>query len=170
MEPTFFYYCLMCPRTFFSIDYLNNHLLSHRLTSTDIKIVESIVHSTWWPHGEKKIECKICDRTFKTMIELKNHFSHSNLQNFCADQHSLTNYSITNQKGFELHLELDSETETEDDNKETVFRYKCCMCNKSFRRKYQVTQHQRAMHNYELIELRCERCIFRTVSQVFIYQ
>lgn len=162
----------MCPKTFYTIENLNEHLQGHRLAATDIKTVESIVHSTWWPNGQKKIMCKICNVTFKTMNNLKEHFSPTNLKNPCANQHSLANYSIINQKGFELHLELDSETEVEDENNATEtknsFPYKCCMCNKSFKRKYQVAQHQRSMHNYEFLELKCERCLFRTVSQVLI--
>lgn len=174
LESSYLYYCVMCPKTFFTLEHLNKHLRNHRLTSVQIKTVESIVHSTWWPNGEKIIKCKICEQTFKTMAKLKEHFSPSNQQqNVCANKHSLANYSITNQKGFELHLELDSETEIEDDHNNEhnryipiVFPYSCCICRKMFRRKYQVAQHQRSMHDYQLLELKCERCIFRTVSRV----
>ncbi|KNC28964.1 hypothetical protein FF38_13785 [Lucilia cuprina] len=167
------HYCLLCPKTFFSIEHLNEHLSRHRLTTSDVKSVESIIHSTCWPNGEKTIKCKICGLIFGNMISLREHFSPINPQNVCATEHSLSNYSITNQKGFELHLELDSETEVEDevevghskDTKNTVYPYNCCMCSMSFKRKYQMAQHQRSMHNYELLELKCEHCIFRTVSQ-----
>lgn len=171
MDPSYLYYCLMCPKTFFSIEDLNDHLIQHRLTKIDIKIVESIVNSTWWPNGKKNIKCKICDLPFETMADLKKHFSSTNSNNCCSNQHSIKNYLITNQKDFELHLELDSETEKEDEEfitEEIVFPYNCYICNKSFKRKYQVAQHQRSMHNYELLELKCERCLFRTVSKVFI--
>ncbi|XP_065363358.1 uncharacterized protein LOC135956717 [Calliphora vicina] len=167
------HYCLLCPKTFFSIEHLNEHLNRHRLTTADVKTVESIIHSTCWPNGEKSIKCKICGLIFQTMTNLSEHFSPRNPQNLCANQHSLANYSITNQKGFELHLELDSETEVEDeveaghnkDSKRSLYPYNCCMCSMSFKRKYQMAQHQRSMHNYEVLELKCERCIFRTVSQ-----
>lgn len=171
-DPSFLYYCLMCPRTFFAIEHLNEHLIQHRMSPNDIRTVESIVNSTWWPNGKKHIKCKICDLSFKTMADLKEHFSLTNPKNNCSKQHSINNYSITNQKGFELHLELDSETEIDDEYDETnteeiEFPYNCYICSKSFKRKYQVAQHQRSMHNYELLELKCDRCIFRTVSKVF---
>ncbi|KAM7346631.1 uncharacterized protein ACRADG_006483 isoform 2-T2 [Cochliomyia hominivorax] len=168
-ESSLLQYCLMCPKVFFTIEHLNYHLLRHIVDPTDINTIDSILHSTLWPNGEKKIVCKNCNQTFKTMSCLREHFSTKNLQNVCSDQHSIGNYSITNQKGFELHLELDSETEGEEDdvleNDETIYPYICYICNKSFKRKYLVMQHQRSKHCYELIELKCERCIFRTVSQ-----
>ncbi|XP_065361487.1 zinc finger protein 91-like [Calliphora vicina] len=171
------YYCLLCPKTFFSVEDVKEHLGRHSVTPADVKTVESIVNSTWWPNGNKTIKCKLCGLTFETMAKLSEHFSPTNPHTSCANSHSLANYSITNQKGFELHLDLDSETELEDeqeadehkgDNIQTLYPYSCCMCSKSFMRKYQIAQHQRSMHNYELLQLKCERCIFRTVSQEFL--
>lgn len=112
---------------------------------------------------------------FEKMSNLREHFSSRNPNNICAAQHSLANYLATNQKGFELHLELDSETELEEEgeqgknHKKVSYPYNCCMCSMSFKRKYQMAQHQRSLHNYEMLELKCERCIFRTVSQVRTY-
>lgn len=169
------HYCLLCPKTFFSIEHLNEHLDGHHLTTADVTTIESIIHSTCWPNGEKVIKCKICGLIFDNMANLREHYSPRNPRNLCANQHSLVNYSITNQKGFELHLELDSETDAEEEvdvasnksnNKRPMYPYNCCMCSMSFKRKYQMAQHQRSMHNYEELELKCERCIFRTVSQV----
>lgn len=170
------HYCLLCPKTFYSIEHLNEHLTRHRITKTDVRTVESIIHSTCWPNGDKVIKCKLCGQTFESMTNLNEHFSPLYPQNLCATQHSLANYSITNQKGFELHLEMDSETEREDDidtgvqqNKEHKLKlhpYTCSLCDISYRRKYQMAQHQRSMHNYESLALKCERCIFRTVCQV----
>ena len=164
------HYCLFCPRTFYNIAHLSEHLTRHPITDIDINTVESIIHSTCWPNSDKIIKCKLCSQTFETMAKLNEHFSPLYPQNLCASQHSLANYSITNQKGFELHLEMDSESEIEDEidtgAQQKLHPYTCYLCDVSYRRKYQMAQHQRSMHNYEDLALKCERCIFRTVSQV----
>ncbi|XP_037805814.1 zinc finger protein 845-like [Lucilia sericata] len=163
------HYCLLCPQTFKSIDDLHDHLSDHHLTPVDVKTAESILHSTWWPNGEKRIMCKKCGLLFPSMVSLREHFSPNNPNNLCGNQHLLANYSITNQKGFELHLNLDSETDEEDDLEVTHRKmpppYKCSICSMSFKRKHQLTQHQRSTHNYESLELKCDRCIFRTASK-----
>ena len=164
------HYCLFCPTTFYNIAHFNEHLTRHPITEVDIKTVESITHSTCWQNNDKIIKCKLCGQKFDTMANLNQHFSSPYLQSMCATQHSLANYSITNQKGFELHLEMDSESEIEDKidtgAQQQLHPYTCYLCKVSYRRKCQMAQHQRSMHNYEDLALKCERCIFRTVCQV----
>lgn len=170
------HYCLLCPKTFYGVNHLNEHLSGHRLNVSDFNSVESIIHSTCWPNGDKSIKCMICMLEFQSLAELNEHYSPTNPQNLCAAQHSIANYTATNQKGFELHLELDSETETDekaerDDDARVVGKpYICSICNVSCERKYQMAQHQRSMHNYETLPLKCTHCIFRTVCQVRNYR
>ncbi|XP_061392993.1 zinc finger protein 721 [Musca vetustissima] len=158
-------YCFLCPKTFYTAEHLNEHLLQqHCLAHDSVSCVESIA-SILCPNGKKSVKCKICDSDFQTMADLNDHFSLS----ICTVQPSTSTYSITNQKGFELHLELDSETEAEDKadkkSKGNEQRYLCSLCNLSFERKYQMAQHQRSMHFYEHLPLKCEKCIFRTSCQ-----
>lgn len=161
-------HCFLCPKTFYTFEHLNEHLTQqHCLTQDSVNSVESIA-PLLCPNGKKFIKCKICSSDFRTMANLSDHYSLS----VCTVQPSATSYSITNQKGFELHLELDSETEAEEnphaEAKDIDQRYMCSLCNLSFGRKYQMTQHQRSMHFYEHLPLKCEKCIFRTSCQVQI--
>ncbi|XP_005189187.2 zinc finger protein Xfin isoform X2 [Musca domestica] len=158
-------HCFLCPKTFYTFEHLNEHLTQqHCLTQDSVNSVESIA-PLLCPNGKKFIKCKICSSDFRTMANLSDHYSLS----VCTVQPSATSYSITNQKGFELHLDLDSETEAEENThaeaKDIDQRYMCSLCNLSFGRKYQMTQHQRSMHFYEHLPLKCEKCIFRTSCQ-----
>ncbi|XP_013108712.2 zinc finger protein 91 isoform X1 [Stomoxys calcitrans] len=165
-------YCFLCPKTYYKVDQLNEHLLrQHNIPSDYVSSIESITQSLC-SNGKKEIQCKICALQFPTMSELAVHFSPTNPQNMCSVEHSIANYSITNQKGFELNLVLDSETESEEtstkggDQKEnptkTCKPYTCSICNVSCDRKFQMVHHQRSMHSYEHLNLKCENCIFKT--------
>ncbi|XP_075150721.1 uncharacterized protein LOC142224821 [Haematobia irritans] len=169
-------YCFLCPKTFYKVDHLNEHLSrQHNIPLEYVRSVESITQSLC-SNGKKQIQCKICTLEFPTMSALAAHFS--NPDNICSVQHSISNYSVTNQKGFELHLELDSETETEEilldigekgHMTKTCKPYICSICNVSCDRKYQMVHHQRSMHSYEHLNLKCDNCIFKTSCQKLLY-
>lgn len=167
-------YCFLCPKTYYTVEHLNEHLSrQHDVGSDCFGYLESSAHFLC-PNGKKEVKCKICALEFHSIKGLGDHFSPSNPQNICAVQHSISNYSITNRKGFELHLEMDSETESEDARGKieqgnilnTMKPYMCSLCNASTERKYQMFQHQRSMHSYESLNLKCEKCIFKTSCQV----
>ncbi|XP_073836957.1 uncharacterized protein [Musca autumnalis] len=158
-------YCFLCPKTFYTNEHLKEHLAQqHYLAHEDISCVESIA-PLLCANGKKSVKCKICILEFQTMAELTNHYS----LNICTVQPTPASYSITNQRGFELHLELDSETEPEDnlekESGDIEQRYTCSLCSLSFARKFQMAQHQRSMHFYEHLPLKCEKCVFRTSCQ-----
>uniref|UniRef100_A0A1B0AVI2 Zinc finger protein Xfin n=1 Tax=Glossina palpalis gambiensis TaxID=67801 RepID=A0A1B0AVI2_9MUSC len=161
----YLHYCVLCPRMFYVRENLCAHIKEHGIKVTDIDCMESIINSTCWPNGDKVIECKICHRNYPTMANLSEHFQQMHVSAILSG--GLENYSIINERGYELHLEWNSETEAEEELTDYLAKnsYICEICNFQCKRKYKMAQHQRSFHSYETLTLKCEYCIFKTVSQ-----
>ncbi|XP_068155354.1 LOW QUALITY PROTEIN: zinc finger protein 11 [Drosophila tropicalis] len=168
--------CQWCSRKFYRRDYLVKHLKRHGFKEQDIPLAETLIQATSKPNGIKRISCKICNSQFKRVHELRAHIQLElglklTMSSSASDQPNINsplNYSITNESGFELQL---SDSETEDD----MFipsvggghhvGYMCELCSIQCRRKYEMIQHQRAMHRFDKMPYECEMCIFKCVSK-----
>ncbi|XP_017079986.2 zinc finger protein Xfin [Drosophila eugracilis] len=163
--------CRWCARRFYRKPNLLQHIARHGISVSQLPYAEAILDSYVNPAGQKKIECKVCCVSFPTIAALRLHLetmptgSHHDLS-------SLQNYSITNQMGYEMELD-DSETDDNDSRTHskppgaTEF-YTCGMCQLKCSRKFELYQHQQAMHRMEKIPDGCDRCIFKSVCPEII--
>ncbi|XP_030374030.1 zinc finger protein 91-like [Scaptodrosophila lebanonensis] len=169
--------CQWCSRKFYRRDYLIKHLNRHGFKEQDIPLAETLIAATSKPNGVKIIKCKICNIQFNRIADLRAHIQLELKLSLTLHQNyeSPTNYSITNQSGFEMHLE-DSETDDETQSEapsehcKMPTLYVCDICNVQSRRKYEMVQHQRTMHQFDKVPYECERCIFKCVSKNIMEQ
>ncbi|XP_034659826.1 zinc finger protein Xfin [Drosophila subobscura] len=152
------YRCRWCARRFYRKANLLQHIERHGIGASQLSYAEALLDAYGHANGQKCVECKVCSLSFPSIAALRIHLgSHHELT-------SLQNYSITNQLGFELDLN-DSETdEGESKPAGTPAFYTCGMCQLRCVRKYELHQHQQAMHRLEKIPDGCDRCIFKSVS------
>lgn len=72
---------------------------------------------------------------------------------------------ISTEEGFELDLD-----ETDDSEDETVASngrsYKCDLCDMSFQRRRDMSEHQYSLHTFDKLPYSCEHCIFKSVDKV----
>ncbi|TDG48837.1 hypothetical protein AWZ03_004740 [Drosophila navojoa] len=156
------YRCRWCARRFYRQANLLQHIERHGISAEQLPYAEALLNASRHPHGQKCIQCKVCNVTYPTIAALRTH-----LQSAPAGTHheygSLLNYSITNQLGYELHLE-DSETDEDGKPPGTPTHYTCSICQLRCARKFELHQHQQAMHRLERINEGCDACIFKSVS------
>ncbi|KAH8358981.1 hypothetical protein KR093_003626 [Drosophila rubida] len=156
------YRCRWCARRFYRETNLLQHIERHGINATQLPYAEALLNSSRHPHGQKCIECKVCNVRFPTIASLRDHLS-STPNGTHHDVSSMLNYSITNQLGYELHLD-DSETDEEAKPPGIPTHYTCGMCQLRCVRKYELYQHQQAMHRLERITEGCDQCIYKSVS------
>ncbi|XP_034485136.1 zinc finger protein 91 [Drosophila innubila] len=155
------YRCRWCARRFYRQANLLQHIERHGINAAQLPYAESLLNASRHPNGQKCVQCKVCDIRFPTIAALRSH-----LASIPSGSHheigSMLNYSITNQLGYELHLE-DSETDEETKPPGVPSHYTCGMCQLRCVRKYELHQHQQAMHRLERITEGCDQCIFKSV-------
>ncbi|XP_030376538.1 zinc finger protein Xfin [Scaptodrosophila lebanonensis] len=160
------YRCRWCARRFYRLANLLQHIERHGINAAQLPYAEALVNVNRHANGQKCILCKVCDCSFSSIAELRAH-----LQNTPAGTHfdygSLQNYSITNELGYELHLD-DSETDEDSKAPNAPPHYTCSICKLRVRRKYELYQHQQAMHPLERITDGCPHCIFKSVSPALL--
>ncbi|KAH8417040.1 hypothetical protein KR222_001852 [Zaprionus bogoriensis] len=167
--------CQWCSRKFYRRDYLVKHLKRHGIREPDIPLAETLIAATSKPNGPKRITCKICNMQFARIIDLRAHIQLELKLSLSPHQQydSPHNYSITNASGYELQLD-DSDTEDELHlslaNPAARFVYVCELCRVQCKRKYEMFQHQRAMHQFDKMPYECERCIFKCVCKSILEQ
>ncbi|XP_052846180.1 zinc finger protein 91 [Drosophila gunungcola] len=163
--------CRWCARRFYRWANLLQHIARHGISVDQLPYAEAILDSYGNPGGHKKVECRVCSLSFPTIAALRLH-----LETMPAGSHhelsSLQNYSITNQMGFEMELD-DSETDEEDGRTHSKPPgvpdfYTCGMCQLRCSRKFELHQHQQAMHRMEKIPDGCDRCLFKSVCPEII--
>ncbi|KAL7728380.1 hypothetical protein ACLKA6_007470 [Drosophila palustris] len=156
------YRCRWCARRFYRQANLLQHIERHGINAAQLPYAESLLNASRHPHGRKCIQCKVCDINFATIAALRSHLA-STPSGTHHEIGSMLNYSITNQLGYELHLE---DSETDDDAKPPGIpsHYTCGMCQLRSVRKYELHQHQQAMHRLERITDGCDQCIYKSVS------
>ncbi|KAH8267611.1 hypothetical protein KR018_005521 [Drosophila ironensis] len=161
------YRCRWCARRFYRWANLLQHIVRHGIRANQLPYAEALLDSYVHPGGSKIIECRVCHLSFPSIAALRAHLQTSPV----GSHHELTslqNYSITNQMGYELTLE-DSETDEEEGKPPGApASYTCGMCQLRCVRKYELQQHQQAMHRLEKIPLGCEQCIFKSVCPELI--
>lgn len=153
--------CLWCPRKFYRRSNLYLHIKRHGITSHQLSAAASHITASKGPNGIKQIYCRVCNIKFQSLSALRTHLRQETTE-VLSSHHSYNsphNYSIMNELGYELSLD-DSETD-EGGNAKT---YKCQMCGLVCKRRYEMGQHQLSVHKHEHITLKCEKCVFRTVS------
>lgn len=153
--------CLWCPRKFYRRSNLYLHIKRHGITSHQLSAAASHITANKGPNGIKQIYCRVCNIKFQSLAALRTHLRHetSAVPSSQHSYHSQHNYSIMNELGYELDVD-DSETD-EDDNAKS---YKCQMCGLVCKRRYEMSQHQLSVHKHEHITLKCDKCVFRTVT------
>ncbi|XP_033150696.1 zinc finger protein Xfin [Drosophila busckii] len=156
------YRCRWCARRFYHKLNLLQHLKRHGINAAQLPYAEALLNATCQPHGRKCIECKVCEQSFGSIAALRQHLLTSAPGTHHAID-SMLNYSITNQLGYELQLE-DSETDDETNSLGTLRQYTCSICHLRCSRKYELHQHQQAMHRLERISDGCNLCIYKSVS------
>lgn len=165
--------CQWCTRKFYRRDYLVKHLKRHGIREQDIPLAETLIAATAKPNGAKRITCKICNLHFERICDLRAHIQLELKLALSLHQNydSLQNYSITNESGYEMQL-CDSETEDELQMQQARGSpsarpvYVCELCKVQCKRKYEMIQHQRAMHRFDKMPHECEFCIFKCVCKV----
>lgn len=167
--------CQWCSRKFYRRDYLVKHLKRHGIREPDIPLAETLIAATSKANGTKRITCKICNMQFDRIIDLRAHIQLELKLSLSLHQNydSPHNYSITNESGYELQL---NDSETEDEMQSQMhpttgstgarFIYVCELCRVQCKRKYEMIQHQRAMHQFDKMPYECEMCIFKCVCKV----
>ncbi|XP_023178872.2 zinc finger protein Xfin isoform X2 [Drosophila hydei] len=156
------YRCRWCARRFYRHANLLQHIERHGIIAEQLPYAEALLNASRNPHGQKCIQCMVCNVTYPTIAALRSHL----LSAPTGTHHefsSLLNYSITNQLGYELLLD-DSETDEEAKPPGTPAHYTCGMCQLRCVRKFELHQHQQAMHRLERINEGCDVCIFKSVS------
>lgn len=156
------YRCRWCARRFYREANLLQHIERHGINAAQLPYAETLLNASRHPNGLKCIQCKVCNVQFPTIATLRSHLMTAPSGTH-HDAESMLNYSITNQFGYELHLE-DSETDDEVKPPGTPPHYTCGMCQLRCKRKYEMHQHQQAMHRLERISDGCDQCIFKSVS------
>ncbi|KAH8390816.1 hypothetical protein KR200_002206 [Drosophila serrata] len=156
------YRCRWCARRFYRWANLLQHIARHGIRASELHYAEALLDSYGHPGGQKTVECRVCNVSFASIAALRLH-----LETMPAGSHhelsSLKNYSITNQMGFELDLQ-DSETDEEQAKPPGVPAYYTCgICQLRCVRKFELHQHQQAMHRLEKISDGCDQCIFKSV-------
>ncbi|XP_017007776.3 zinc finger protein 91 [Drosophila takahashii] len=158
--------CRWCARRFYRRANLLQHIARHGISVGQLPYAEAILDSYGNPGGQKKVECRVCSLSFPTIAALRLHLETMPTGSH-HDLHSLQNYSITSQLGYEMDLD-DSETDDGDASGHTKPPYTCGMCQLRCSRKYELYQHQQAMHRLEKIPDGCDRCIFKSVCPEII--
>ncbi|ALC45751.1 CG18476 [Drosophila busckii] len=171
--------CQWCSRKFYRRDYLVKHLKRHGIREQDIPLAETLIAATSKANGCKRITCKICNLQFDRISDLRAHIQLELKMALSLHQSydSPHNYSITNESGYELQLG-DSETEDElqlpntgaSGQANSRLVYVCELCKVQCRRKYEMIQHQRAMHRFDKMPYECDVCIFKCVSKSIMEQ
>ncbi|XP_054744160.1 zinc finger protein Xfin-like isoform X1 [Anastrepha obliqua] len=157
--------CLWCPRKFYRRSNLYLHIKRHGITSHQLSAAASHITATKGPNGKKEIKCRVCNVDFNSMSALRTHLRQetSTMLSTHHNYNSQQNYSILNEFGYELDID-DSETDEDDNEKIPAKAYKCQMCGLVCKRRYEMSQHQLSVHKHEHITLKCDKCVFRTVS------
>uniref|UniRef100_B3P6K4 GG11398 n=1 Tax=Drosophila erecta TaxID=7220 RepID=B3P6K4_DROER len=163
--------CRWCARRFYRRANLLQHIARHGISVSQLPYAEAILDSYVNPGGRKKVECRVCNVSFPTIAALRLHLETMPVGSH-HDYSSLQNYSITNQMGFEMDLD-DSETDDEDARTHTKppgapTSYTCNMCQLRCLRKFELYQHQQAMHRMEKISDGCDSCLFKSVCPEII--
>lgn len=168
--------CEFCITDFDSEQLLQEHIESYHGFSQNViaSTTNFLTHELWGkPNGKKDCKCKLCDRSFRRILELREHIQQhardrepfnninesisclENLSKLSKDdirshiQRKIKNndvenfYEISNERGCELTLS-DSETESESEDKK-VFYY-CEFCDQSFSRRYELVSHMCVDH------------------------
>ncbi|XP_067647577.1 zinc finger protein Xfin-like [Eurosta solidaginis] len=157
--------CLFCQRKFYRRSNLYLHIKRHGITSHELSAAAAHIAAFKGPNGKKEILCRVCNMEFKTISALRAHLRQETSA-ILRTHHNYTsqqNYSIMNELGFELDIN-DSETEGEENEDAPTKSYKCQICGLVCKRRYEMGQHQLSIHRHELITLKCDKCVFRTVS------
>ncbi|EDV93514.1 GH18231 [Drosophila grimshawi] len=156
------YRCRWCARRFYREANLLQHIERHGISADQLPYAEALLNASRHPHGPKCIQCRVCELSFGSIAALRSHLQSSPVGTHHPIE-SMANYSITNQLGYELHLD-DSETDEEAKPAGTPAHYTCGMCQLRCVRKFELHQHQQAMHRLERIADGCNLCIFKSVS------
>ncbi|XP_017104260.2 zinc finger protein 721 [Drosophila bipectinata] len=161
------YRCRWCARRFYRWANLLQHIVRHGIRANQLPYAEALLDSYGHPGGNKIIQCRVCSVSFPTIAALRLHLETSPVGSH-HEPLSLQNYSITNQMGYELTLE-DSETDEEGCKPPGAPAfYTCGMCQLRCVRKFELQQHQQAMHRIEKIPDGCDKCIFKSVCPELI--
>ncbi|CAD6991802.1 unnamed protein product [Ceratitis capitata] len=157
--------CLWCPRKFYRRSNLYLHIKRHGITSHQLSAAASHIAACKGPNGLKQIHCRVCNIQFGSLSALRVHLSQETA-GVLSSHHtygSQQNYSIMNELGYELDID-DSETDADGNGSTPRKGYKCQMCGLVCKRRFEMGQHQLSVHKHEHITLKCEKCVFRTVS------
>ncbi|KAH8383912.1 hypothetical protein KR009_011213 [Drosophila setifemur] len=161
------YRCRWCARRFYRWANLLQHIVRHGIRANQLPYAEALLDAYGHPGGQKIVECRVCQVSFPTIAALRLHLETMPMGSH-HELNSLQNYSVTNQMGYELTLE-DSETDEEGVKPPgcPAF-YTCGMCQLRCVRKFELQQHQQAMHRLEKIPQGCNQCIFKSVCPELI--
>lgn len=151
--------CRWCTRTFYRVALLHKHVQRHGFKGEDLPLAETLLADAAKPTGPKNIFCKLCDMQFISIADLRRHIS------LHAHHEEAANYMISTEEGFELDLDEtdDSEDETGASNERA---YKCDLCDMTFQRRRDMSEHQYSLHAFDKLPYSCEKCIFKSVDKV----
>ncbi|XP_034117293.2 zinc finger protein 726 [Drosophila albomicans] len=155
--------CRWCTRTFYRPALLHKHVKRHGFTGEDLPLAETLLAYAAKSSGPKSIICKLCDMQFISIADLRRHIS---MQGHSEDQ---SNYMISTEEGFELHLDetddSDDETTTSNAAPSAGRTYKCDLCDATFQRRRDMSEHQYSLHTFDKLPHSCEHCIYKTVDK-----
>lgn len=150
--------CRWCTRTFYRPALLHKHVKRHGFSGEDLPLAETLLADAAKPSGPKTIICKLCDMQFVSIADLRRHIS------IQAHSEEVCNYMISTEDGFELQLD-----ETDDSDDETTGSagrsYRCNLCDMTFQRRREMSEHQYSLHTFDKLPYSCEHCIYKTVDK-----
>ncbi|XP_032593047.1 zinc finger protein 420 isoform X2 [Drosophila grimshawi] len=154
--------CRWCTRTFYRPALLHKHVQRHGFSGEDLPLAETLLADAAKPSGTKTIVCKLCDMQFISIGDLRRHNSMQ------AHSEQVSNYMISTEEGFELQLDETDESDEEPTNTAASRSYRCDLCEMTFLRRRDMSEHQYSLHTFDKLPHSCKHCIYKTVDKTML--